>query len=291
MRTCSAGSLAKFLRQITSATLVIFMAFIFNSATAAPSNSNASFKHDVTGFVLNDAHSRVSCESCHTQGVFRGTPRDCGSCHRPGGRAPGKPATHVTTTIACDICHSSSSWTPVHFNHTANQGVVKGQCATCHNNGPAIGKHSAHIHTTVSCDTCHSAQAWLPVNFNHREATPFNCATCHNGRVAVGKSTNHPFTLASCAACHNTSAWVPALKFNHLDIVNNCVRCHIAGTKTTAQQVPKDTLHNNILNVDKCEACHSTRNNFKTGVKFDHKLTATACATCHNGSVDGESGR
>ncbi len=281
MMTCKMT--AKLMQQITLMVFAVFMAFVCGSGLAATSVGNSSFNHNTTGFALSGAHNRVSCESCHTQGVFRGTPKDCASCHRPGGKAPGKPANHISTTIACDSCHLPSGWTPVYFNHEMTQGVVKGQCATCHNNGAVKGKPAAHIRTNSSCDTCHSSKAWLPASFNHREATPFNCATCHNGLISVGKPPNHPFTLASCAACHRTTAWLPVIKFNHLDIVNNCTRCHVSGSQTTAPPAPLDTLHSNVSNVTRCEACHRTTTDFKSGASFDHRLTTASCASCHNG--------
>ncbi len=39
------------------------------------------FDHDFeTGFPLTGAHQTVSCESCYTIGIFKGTPRQCSRC-------------------------------------------------------------------------------------------------------------------------------------------------------------------------------------------------------------------
>ena len=40
-----------------------------------------SFDHLSTGFPLSGAHQVARCESCHVRGVFKGTPRQCASCH------------------------------------------------------------------------------------------------------------------------------------------------------------------------------------------------------------------
>ena len=47
---------------------------------------SADFDHLRTGFPLTDRHAQARCESCHQNGIFQGTPRDCASCHRAGMR-------------------------------------------------------------------------------------------------------------------------------------------------------------------------------------------------------------
>ena len=70
--------------------------------TGVPKN----FDHLKTGFALTGAHVQTRCESCHLNGLFKGTPRDCASCHVSGARyARGnvvRPANHVPTTLACE---------------------------------------------------------------------------------------------------------------------------------------------------------------------------------------------
>ncbi|EFK97224.1 hypothetical cytochrome c family protein, partial [sediment metagenome] len=71
---------------------------------AAGTDPSLAFDHATTGFVLTGQHIQARCESCHTQGVFRGTPRDCASCHRNATRfgAMQFPVKHIPTTQACD---------------------------------------------------------------------------------------------------------------------------------------------------------------------------------------------
>jgi hypothetical protein len=56
-----------------------------------------SFDHNKTGFPLSRSHQAVQCESCHANGVFRGTPKVCLSCHVSGGAvaASVKSSSHI----------------------------------------------------------------------------------------------------------------------------------------------------------------------------------------------------
>lgn len=139
--TCRKMIINRLVRQLTPVVffvLAMIISGLVPAETVAP--GGLSFNHNTTSFFLDGAHARESCESCHTQGLFRGTPRDCATCHRPGGRAPGKTATHVPTTASCDSCHNKVSWTPSNFQHRTTQGVVQGTCNSCHNGSTATGK-------------------------------------------------------------------------------------------------------------------------------------------------------
>ncbi|MEK6664737.1 MAG: cytochrome c3 family protein, partial [Pseudomonadota bacterium] len=249
----------------------------------AEAKPRANFSHLKTGFALSGAHARAKCESCHVQGVFKGTPTQCQNCHIAGNKMGGtaKPSTHIPTAESCDTCHHTSAWSPAIFSHS---GIAPGTCATCHNGKSAAGKSASHIRTTASCDTCHITVAWTPAKFNHKSADPAACATCHNGVIATGKSSKHIATIASCAACHRTSAWVPVTAFNHLDISTGCIGCH---NDIRTRGKPKDALHSpaNIKNGDNCEICHRTTSTYKAGVSFNHSVAIATCVTCHNGKT------
>jgi hypothetical protein len=88
----------------------------------------------------------VRCESCHQNGVLKGTPRDCASCHLSGQRlARGNvvmTGNHLPTTLSCDSCHNTKTFSGVRFDH---QGVAAGSCASCHNGSRAGGKSANHV--------------------------------------------------------------------------------------------------------------------------------------------------
>ena len=93
---------------------------------------SVNFDHFSTGFSLTGEHQKVSCESCHIRGIFKGTPGNCDGCHN-GSIAPGKSATHINSSNNCDDCHSTSAsaWSSiVQMNH----GSVNGTCESCHIN-------------------------------------------------------------------------------------------------------------------------------------------------------------
>jgi hypothetical protein len=41
----------------------------------------ATFDHNLSAFKLDGAHANVECESCHKNGVYKGTPKECVACH------------------------------------------------------------------------------------------------------------------------------------------------------------------------------------------------------------------
>jgi len=171
-----------------------FAVLVF-AGMAAAQGVQRSFDHLKTGFALQGVHTAARCESCHINGVFKGTPRDCATCHTSGlSMARGnvvKPQMHIPTTAACETCHTAQSFSGAKFNHV---GVAVGSCTTCHNGGMAPGKSSNHWPTQASCDSCHGTTGWLPAKrMDHSTFTAAtNCASCHNGSAATG---NQPITL------------------------------------------------------------------------------------------------
>jgi hypothetical protein len=180
-------------------------------ATAAPTppSPDQSAIHLKAGFPLTDGHRTVNCSSCHRNGVFKGTPKSCSSCHN-GVSAPGKSANHIASSTTCKDCHTTARWSDATFNH----GSVRGTCASCHNGRTAAGKGARHMLTTSDCAQCHSTQNWNATRFDHAGVTG-NCASCHNGSKATGKGAKHIATSGSCETCHtSTSSW-SAINFSH----------------------------------------------------------------------------
>src|SRR5260221_9841710 len=56
------------------------------SATDSPALpiERTTFDHLTTGFELVGQHRDLPCETCHFNAVFKGTPRDCATCHGMG---------------------------------------------------------------------------------------------------------------------------------------------------------------------------------------------------------------
>lgn len=295
MRQLIRWAVSRGLGHLRGAGLLCLLLFFAVPSAMAQQQTSPAFNHAATGFLLEGAHLRqVPCESCHIQGIFRGTPRDCATCHRPGGRAPGKTAVHIPTNSACNTCHLSAAWTPTTFRHQPNQGVTAASCGTCHNGSSATGKPLTHVVTTSACDACHTTNAWIPAGYNHAQAVPGQCATCHNNSKAKGKPVGHIPTTASCDACHSVgvafapvSVGVAAMHNNMAGpaATGNCSTCHGGGfTAQNAQTKPATHIPTN----DQCDTCHTSRTTWATS-NFDHATStinvAGICSSCHGAGV------
>ena len=168
------------LEKISTLTILFLVAAFFSFANAE------SFDHFSTGFPLTGAHQRLDCESCHTRGVFTGTPTRCASCHSETSRLGGerKPPNHIPTSNTCEDCHVTSNWKQIaSFEH----GDVTGACSFCHNGQTAVGKSPNHVASSNNCDDCHRTTSWAGAVFDHTNITG-NCASCHNGTTAITRT-------------------------------------------------------------------------------------------------------
>jgi hypothetical protein len=244
------------------------------------------FDHLATGFELDGVHRDLACESCHLHAVFKGTPRDCGTCHTSGSiyNATPKVPWHIQSSNNCAACHDTNSFRPgVHFNHAE----VMGACVSCHNGTIAQGEGPTHPATSQNCAACHTVLSWNPPSNVDHTQIPLSvagfCIICHNGVQAAGKPANHIATNLECGDCHLTTSWLGA-SFDHTGIVNNCVSCH-NGTKAVGKQGGHMPTSNT------CENCHTTGIGTSTPSwvpsRFDHTQVATpnTCLPCHAGNV------
>lgn len=264
--------------RVVRALVIACFALLCGAAFAQSAMTDRSFDHATTGFSLSNQHVTARCESCHTQGVFRGTPRECNACHRNASRpnATQFPLQHIPSTQQCDICHRSVDWGIVMFRH---QGVAKGTCLTCHNGAftsqNAVGKPATHLTTTASCDKCHNTLTWTATTFDHTGVTPGTCAQCHNGSTATGKRASHIPTTASCDTCHTTNTWIT--KYNHSSVApGSCETCHnrITATGKGRAHIPTSAA---------CDVCHKNYVSFLSAI-MDHTGLTGQCSTCHSGS-------
>lgn len=247
------------------------------------------FDHANTGFELSGGHKFAACESCHVNGQFAGTPRQCVDCHSINGRfnATPKPIEHIYTSEQCDACHTVAVWNAV---PRVDHAEVFGTCVGCHNNNIASGKPIDHIRASDDCESCHSGVlSWLPVSASQvdHDAIPNvdDCFSCHNDFIAPGKMQHpdHIDVLNDCGGCHtNFNAWapVPASSVDHslINNVDNCISCHVED-RAAAVNHPDTTIN--------CGACHTTTSPFASILpsQVDHAEIPAAqmnmCATCH----------
>ncbi len=247
----------------------------------------ATFNHGNTGFPLTGQHKNAACKSCHTNGVYKGTPSTCYACHA------NKDAHNGQFGKDCGACHNTNGWGGATFDHSNTGFPLTGQhsntaCNSCHGNGVYKGTptacYSCHAKDDQhngqfgkDCGACHSTKDWGGATFNHSntgfpltgqhknlsckschsngyQGTPTNCYACHANDDQHGGSFG-----TNCGSCHNTSGW-GNVSFDH----NN----------TSFPLVGK---HRNVS----CESCH------KNGV---YQGTPKACVACHEDPHNGENG-
>lgn len=110
----------------------------------------ANFDHG--NFPLTGIHQTLTCDRCHKNGVYQGTPSACVDCHQA-------PASHQGMDTNCALCHNPSGFTPSTF---------------VHNN---VGEHMGRgAERPLPCVRCH------PVVFTETSCTGSGCHSSNNPR-------------------------------------------------------------------------------------------------------------
>jgi len=206
--------------------------------------------HKDTAFPLDGRHLTVACASCHLNGVTKGTPTTCASCHWER-RQDDVYRTRLGT--ACEQCHRTSTWSAVRWDHAAATGVPL---------NPA--------HKTVGCVGCHKGGQFT--------STPTACVDCHRRDFEATTAPNH---LASgfstvCESCHRaTDVTFSQARFDHnaefplvgTHATATCASCHVNGRYAGT---PRD-----------CLGCHRT--DYERAQTPNHVSAgfSTACDSCH----------
>ena len=142
----------------------------------------ATFSHATTRFPLTGAHVTKPCAACHGDGVYRGKPMTCISCHQRVYTAttnPNHAAAHFPA--ACESCHTTTRWTGATFNHDASFFPIYS------------GKHKGKW--TV-CADCHT----VPTNY-----ASFSCFSCHRQSEMDNKHrgrSGYRYDSLLCYQCH-----------------------------------------------------------------------------------------
>jgi hypothetical protein len=227
----------------------------------------ATFEHDLTGFLLTGAHTRATCDSCHRSPVFAEVSERCVDCHRnedvhKGGNGD-----------KCGDCHVTSNWPSLKFDHRGLTGFALNgghdglTCSACHATDNFAAERDATCHSChagddihkgsfgTDCASCHAVSGWVETRFDHAAVSNFALRGAH--------------ASAPCAACHVAAAAEP--------VASECGSCH-------ASEDP----HLGQLGAN-CASCHSEVA-WADSIRFDHGLTAfpllgehehLVCASCH----------
>ncbi|NUQ82424.1 MAG: hypothetical protein HUU10_12500 [Bacteroidetes bacterium] len=267
----------------------------------------SSFNHSLFSFPLTGTHAITDCNSCHQNSTYKGTPKDCFSCHKDVYQTAQHP-NHVSGRLStlCETCHTTISWEPSTFNHSSTRFPLTGahvlpSCESCHVNGQFSGIatdcfscHQTDYQSTLNpkhtpdefpfnCQVCHSEVSWKPAAFDHNKTTfpltgghtTATCESCHSGGVYTG-------TPKDCAACHlkdSQSALNP--RHSSAAFSTDCASCHTTFGWEPAQfnhsltRFPLTGSHTSQT----CESCHSG-GNYTT-------IPSTDCYACHQADYQG----
>jgi len=178
-----------------------------------------STDHSKFAFKLEGRHANVSCEKCHLNGVFKGTPTDCYSCHKQQDKHNGQFGTD------CGACHKPTSWGDSTFDHNKSKFPLTGahngvSCTKCHQNAQFAGLSTdcASCHADPAfhaglfknaCSDCHTTTAWSPAQFNLSHPQPTNGGEGGSGVRHGGASCRDCHTVnlstATCTKCHDSN--------------------------------------------------------------------------------------
>ncbi|MDP8208098.1 MAG: hypothetical protein P9L92_15645 [Candidatus Electryonea clarkiae] len=237
-----------------------------------------SFKHSLTGYLLEGKHHELNCRSCHRSEfvsdevrkstevnqskTFLGLDQNCTICHleEHRGQLPND----------CLKCHDFNSWVPATgFNHDDTQYKLTGS------------------HLDLDCSKCHeqqiisSSESGVPFKIQKKkrvdqysnyslEGRYKNCTPCH-------KDQHEGRLGANCSKCHNTKGFSKIVGGNfdhnttnfplvgkHLTVA--CDRCHIKGTTTKFDLTAG------------CKSCHDDQHNGQ----FVNSPSKGECVYCHD---------
>ncbi len=243
---------------------------------------------DHSTFALLGAHATETCNGCHQNGVFAGTPRTCYGCHQPDFEQAADP-NHLTAGFptTCDTCHkySDTNWNQAVFDHStfALLGVHATQtCSACHQNGVYAG-------TARTCYGCHQTNYDQATDPNHVAAGfATTCDDCHRYTDTSWDQFvfNHSsFTLAgvhasqTCNACHRNDVFAGTPR--------TCYGCH-----QTKYEQTTDPNHITAGFPTTCDDCHKFTDSSWTQGVFDHSTFPLAgvhltqpCDACHRNGV------
>jgi hypothetical protein len=247
----------------------------------------ATYDHKATRFPLTGAHGAVPCAACHGDGVYRGKPITCVSCHQAEFTQTTNPH-HAQAGFAttCESCHNTSAFTGARFDHATTSFPLTGAhiaqtCLACHSDRVYDGKPQ-------TCVACHISDYNATTSPKHTATGfPTTCESCHattDWRTSFDHSkTMFPLTgahvAATCADCHADNVFKGK--------PTTCVSCHLANYNATTN--PSHAAAGYSTN---CSACHSTAQ--WLGATFNHSTTAfplsgahlaVSCSDCHANGV------
>ncbi|MEI6455777.1 MAG: hypothetical protein WCO93_05770, partial [bacterium] len=160
--------------------------------TTNPGWKPATFAIHDNYYVLQGAHTSISCNTCHNGNYSGNLPTTCIGCHQPDYNSTTNPP-HASAQFPtnCELCHNQNAWVPATFNHDGQyfpiySGKHNGEwnlCSDCHTN--------ASNYQVFSCIDCHEHNQ-NDMNDEHNGVSGYSynseaCYNCHPNGSSGGK--------------------------------------------------------------------------------------------------------
>ncbi len=214
--------------------------------------TGGAFDHTKTQFPLTGAHLTASCSGCHGDGVYKGKPTTCLSCHQADfAKTTNPPHSTLGFPGTCETCHTTGAWNGAVFDHAKTLFPLTGG------------------HVAASCNDCHASGVY--------KGLPTACVSCH--QTDYNNTTNPKHSTSgfgtTCTSCHTTTQWLGAV-FNHSATAfpltgahqtATCLDCHASGVYKGLPTA--------------CASCHQNDYNATTNPHHAAAGFTTLCATCH----------
>jgi hypothetical protein len=305
--TCHNGQSFAGVRPVSKSNFPTHVATALDCSSCHMPNTNGftSFAGASGGALpLNHISTTQPCTTCHASGYGSGSGvmnhigivSGCANCHNGqtfavNMKPVSKPSTHITTTLPCEICHSTTNFNTFSGTTMKHTGIVSG-CATCHDVGKTfvggiVTRAANHVPTDrvsggTSCETCHSASnfsTFAGTAMKHTGITN-NCAECHThtsyqGVTPAYKPSNHiPETEfgitvnTNCELCHKSTVFTSFTSLNSSSTMHNgiqgggtggkgyCVTCHLSSATYLGSM--RKSRHNSASTTRDCSSssCH-----------------------------------
>lgn len=198
-------------------------------------------RHNKTKFKLDGAHVATACNECHKKDVskkwqFRNIGTSCVDCHKNVHK--GFIDEKYFPEENCEICHTTSSWKQVNFDHEKTGFKLEGAhskelCGACHYRKNEQGEHiqkfseltnncsqchkDSHAgqfeeNGKTDCTQCHGFVDWKDSKYDHNRSrfkldgqhVNVKCEECHKPiESPKGKYIQYKFKSIECSECHS----------------------------------------------------------------------------------------
>ncbi|MFQ5750968.1 MAG: cytochrome c3 family protein, partial [bacterium] len=154
---------------------------------------------------------------------------------------------HKRLHLACEMCHVSTSWTDIRFNHNRTKFPLEDrhqeeECTSCHNveNFSQVSSDCNSCHQDVhqakmgnDCERCHTLQGWEIFNTEEIHSNSqfplmgrhslVDCQSCHQNQ----QQGDFALLTTDCISCHQAQ-YLETENPNHVagSFSTTCQECH-----------------------------------------------------------------